>query len=121
MLRSSPFGELHFDGVRVEPGQVLGTVGGGAQMFVHSMDWERVCLFASHVGTMERLLETSVKHVRTRKQFGQAVGKFQAVGHKLADMKVQLEAARLLVYRAAWRTICGRSRFICSKCTNSTC
>jgi len=52
---------------------------------------------------MERLLETSVKYARTRTQFGQAIGKFQAVAHKLADMKVQLEASRVLLYRSAWR------------------
>ena len=53
------------------------------------MDWERICLFASHVGTMERLLEASIEHARTRTQFGQAIGKFQAVSHRIVDMKVQ--------------------------------
>jgi len=102
-LRSSPIGELVFDDVRVAREAVLGSVGGGSAIFTDSMDWERICLFASHVGAMERLLETSVAYARTRNQFGQAIGKFQAVSHRLADMKVQLEAARLLVYRAAWR------------------
>lgn len=102
-LRSSPIGELVFDGVRVPREAVLGGVGAGSAIFTDSMDWERVCLFASHVGAMERLLETAVAYARTRTQFGQAIGKFQAVSHRLADMKVQLEAARLLVYRAAWR------------------
>ena len=82
---------------------VLGGVGGGAGVFATAMDWERVLLVAGHVGTMERLLETSVKYARTRTQFGQAIGKFQAVAHKLADMKVQLEASRALLYRSAWR------------------
>jgi hypothetical protein len=82
---------------------VLGKVGGGASIFTAAMDWERICLFASHVGTLERLLETSVAYARTRSQFGQAIGKFQAVSHRIADMKTQLEAARLLTYRAAWR------------------
>jgi hypothetical protein len=67
------------------------------------MDWERVLLVASHVGVMERLLETCVTYARTRSQFGQSIAKFQAVAHKIADMKVQLEAARLLTYRSAWR------------------
>jgi alkylation response protein AidB-like acyl-CoA dehydrogenase len=66
------------------------------------MDWERTCLFATHLGTMERLLERSVAYARTRVAFGQPIGKFQAVSHRIADMKVRLEAARLLVYRAAW-------------------
>jgi alkylation response protein AidB-like acyl-CoA dehydrogenase len=51
---------------------------------------------------MERLLEQAVEHARTRVQFGQKIGKFQAVSHKIADMKIMLEAGRLLVYRAAW-------------------
>jgi alkylation response protein AidB-like acyl-CoA dehydrogenase len=101
-LRTSPFGEVSLDDVAVGPDAVLGRVGGGSVMFLHAMDWERILLFASHVGTMQRLLETSVAYARTRTQFGQAIGKFQAVAHALADMKVQLEAARLLVFRAAW-------------------
>jgi alkylation response protein AidB-like acyl-CoA dehydrogenase len=48
-------------------------------------------------------METSIAYARTRKQFGQAIGKFQAIAHKIADMKVQLEAARLLTYQSAWR------------------
>ncbi len=58
---------------------------------------------SSHVGTMQRLLELTVKHARTRKISGEAIGKHQGVSHHIADMKVRLEAARLLVYRAASR------------------
>jgi alkylation response protein AidB-like acyl-CoA dehydrogenase len=102
-LRTSPIGELVFTDLYVPAEAVLGAVGAGSALFTASMDWERICLFASHVGAMERLLETSIAYARTRNQFGQAIGKFQAVSHRIADMKVQLEAARLLVYRAAWR------------------
>jgi alkylation response protein AidB-like acyl-CoA dehydrogenase len=102
-LRTAPMSELILDDVRVGPEAVLGGVGGGATMFSHSMDWERVGIFASHVGQMERLLEKAVEYARTRSQFGQRIGKFQAVSEKIADMKVMLEAARLLVYRAAWK------------------
>jgi alkylation response protein AidB-like acyl-CoA dehydrogenase len=73
------------------------------------MDWERVLLVAAHLGTMQRLLETSVNYARTRTQFGQQIGKFQAVAHKISDMKVQLEAGRLLVYQSAWRLEHARS------------
>ena len=66
------------------------------------MVWERSCLFAGHVGTMERLLEVAIEQANTRKQFGQPIGKFQAIAHKIANMKIQLEAARLLTYKAAW-------------------
>lgn len=109
-LRTSPIGELVFNDVYVPETAVLGHVGGGAIEFTQSMDWERVCLFATHVGTMERLLEQAIKYARTRKQSGQAIGKFQAIAHRIADMKVQLEAARLLVYKAAWNL--GRSRTV---------
>jgi hypothetical protein len=101
-LRTSPISELVFDDVRVPREAALGGVGGGSTHFAYAMDWERICLFASHVGTMERLLEAAVKQARTRTQFGQAIGKYQAISHRIANMKIQLEAARLLVYRAAW-------------------
>lgn len=102
-LRTSAVGELVLEQVRVPASAVLGSVGGAAAIFATAMDWERILLVAGHVGTMERLLETSVKYARTRTQFGQAIGKFQAVAHKLADMKVNLEAARVLLYQSAWR------------------
>ena len=102
-LRTSPIGELVFDGLYVGPEAVLAGLGAGSAVFTHAMDWERICLFASHLGTMERLLEKSLHHARTRRQFGQPIGKFQAIAHRIVDMKVHLEAARLLTYRAASR------------------
>ena len=108
-LRTSPVGELVFEDVLLPDDTVLGTVGGGASVFGTAMDWERSLLVAAHVGTIERLLETSIAYARTRSQFGQTIGKFQAVAHKIADMKVQLEAARLLVYRTASRLTVSRS------------
>ena len=102
-LRTSPVGELVFEDMVLPPEAVLGQVGGGSAVFATAMDWERCLLVAGHVGAIERLLDTSVTYARTRQQFGQTIGKFQAVAHSIADMKVQLEAARLLSYRAAWR------------------
>ena len=108
-LRTSPVGELVFENAYVPGDAVLGAVGGGASVFGTAMDWERALLVAAHVGTIERLLETSIEYARSRSQFGQSIGKFQGVAHKIADMKVQLEAARLLVYRAASRLATARS------------
>jgi alkylation response protein AidB-like acyl-CoA dehydrogenase len=102
-LRTAPLGELVFEDLFVPAEAVLGGIGGGSALFTSAMDWERICLFASHIGMMERLLEQSISYARTRNQFGQAIGKFQAVAHRIVDMKVQLEAARLLMYRSAWR------------------
>ena len=101
--RTSPFGELVFEDLYVGPEAVLSGIGAGSMLFTNAMDWERICLFASHIGAMERLLEQSIAYARTRTQFGQAIGKFQAVSHPIVDMKVKLEAARLLTYRSAWR------------------
>lgn len=102
-LRTCPIGELVFDDVRVPKEAVLGAVGGGGPIFNQSMEWERACLVAAHVGAMERLLEKAVEYANTRKSFGQRIGQYQAVSHRIADMKVRLEAARLLTYRAASR------------------
>jgi alkylation response protein AidB-like acyl-CoA dehydrogenase len=102
-LRTSPFGELAFDDLWLPKTAILGSLGGGSHIFTHAMDWERICLFASHVGQIERLMEQAVKYARTRQQGGKAIGKYQGVAHKIADMKVQLEAARLLTYKSASR------------------
>lgn len=108
-LRTSPIGELVFEDMFIPEALVLGKVGGGAAVFGTAMDWERALLVSGHVGVIERLLETSITYARTRSQFNQTIGKFQAVSHKIADMKVQLEAARLLAYRAAWKLDNSRS------------
>jgi hypothetical protein len=102
-LRTCPIGETLLEDVFVPETSVVGGVGGGATVFAHSMEWERILLVACHVGVMERLLEDAIRYARERKQYGQPIGKFQAVSHRIADMKVRLEAARLLAYKAAWR------------------
>ena len=100
-LRTSPISELVLDSVFVPAQNVIGRPGGGGPVFAESMDWERALLGACHIGAMQRLLEGSVRYARTRKQFGQLIGKNQAVSHKIVDMKVRLEAARWVLYRAA--------------------
>jgi alkylation response protein AidB-like acyl-CoA dehydrogenase len=109
-LRTSPIGELVLEDVYVPPDAVIGSVGSGPALFSQSMEWERVCIAATHLGTMQRLLEKATRHARTRTAFAQQIGKFQAVSHKIVDMKVRLEASRLLTYRAATRL--DRSRAV---------
>jgi alkylation response protein AidB-like acyl-CoA dehydrogenase len=98
-LRTSPMSELFFDGCRVPADAVLGKPGGGMRVFDHSMTWERGCILATTVGTMERQLERALAYARERRQFGQPIGSFQAISHKLVDMKLRLETSRLLLYR----------------------
>jgi len=108
-LAGCPAGTVRFDRCRVPAGAVLGTEGQGGAVFQHSMGWERVCLFAGYVGLMDRLLERCVEHARSRRQFGRRLADFQAVSHRLADMAVRLEAARLLLYRACFRMDQGQA------------
>jgi alkylation response protein AidB-like acyl-CoA dehydrogenase len=80
----------------------LGPEGVGAHLFNSAMEWERACILGAHVGAMERQLEECIRYARTRKQFGQPIGKFQSVSNRIAEMKVRLETARLLLYKTAW-------------------
>jgi len=101
-LRTSPMGELILQDCFLPEECRLGPEGAGVSIFNSSMEWERSSILASHVGAMERQLETCIHYVRQRRQFGQPIGKFQSVANRVADMKVRLETARLLLYRVAW-------------------
>lgn len=101
-LHSCPAGAVTFEDCFVPEEQVLGAVGGGAAIFQHSMGWERACLFALYLGLLDRLLDSCVRHARARRQFGRRIGDFQSVSHRIADIKLRLESARLLLYRACW-------------------
>jgi alkylation response protein AidB-like acyl-CoA dehydrogenase len=72
-------------------------------IFNQTMDVERLLVMAPAVGVMERLLERCVEHARQRKAGPVPIGRHQAVAHRIADMELELEASRLLLYRAAWQ------------------
>ncbi len=101
-LKTSPTGEVVLDGCEVGAEALLGKKGGGTAIFNAEMEWERSCLFAVQVGAMQRQLETCVRYCQERTQFGQSIGKFQAVSHKLADMRVRIELAELILHKVAW-------------------
>jgi alkylation response protein AidB-like acyl-CoA dehydrogenase len=101
-MRTSPMGEVVLTDCVVPATNRVGPEGAGVAIFNSSMEWERSCILASAVGAMQRQLETCVDYARTRKQFGQPIGKFQSVSNKVAEMYLRLDAARLLVYQAAW-------------------
>jgi alkylation response protein AidB-like acyl-CoA dehydrogenase len=107
-LRTSPMGELIFQDCFLPEANRLGKEGAGVSIFASSMEWERSSILASHVGAMERQLEECVRYARTRRQFGQPIGKFQAISNRIADMKVRLETARLLLYKVAWLKKAGK-------------
>ncbi len=107
-LRTSPMAELAFVDCEVPAENVLGKEGSGPAIFTASMEWERICILASHLGAMQRMLETSVNYAKERKQFGQVIVKFPAIADKIAEMEVRLETARLILYKAAWLKKIGK-------------
>ncbi len=98
-LRTSPMAELVLEDCRVPATALLGREGRGAEVFNCSMGWERACILATCLGTMRRQLERCIEYARTRKQFGQPIGKFQSVANRIVDMKLRYETARLLIYK----------------------
>lgn len=107
-LRTSPMSEVGLLDCEVPAENILGVPGGGPAIFNHSMEWERTCILASHLGMMQRLIETCVKYGHERRQFGNPIGKYSAIANKVADMEVRLETSRLLLYKAAWLKSQGR-------------
>ena len=101
-LRTAPMAEIYFDDCRVPIENRLGREGNGATIFGDAIEWERACILASVIGGMERQLEACIAYANAREQFGKPIGTFQAVANKIADMKVRLETARLIVYNAGW-------------------
>jgi hypothetical protein len=100
-LRNALMGEIVFTNCELPAENRLGPEGNGSLMFQHSMQWERTLILAPHVGTMKRVLEKCVQYARRRRQFGQSIGKFQSVSNRIAEMRVRVECARLLLYHAA--------------------
>jgi alkylation response protein AidB-like acyl-CoA dehydrogenase len=106
--RTTPFGDVVLDDCLVPAANRLGPVGAGASIFSTVLDDERAFLFASELGAMERVITEGVRFARERQQFGRPVGDFQAVAHRLADMKLRHETARSLLYRTALAASQGR-------------
>ncbi len=99
--------QLHFDNVRLGPGQILGEEGYGLEMSGKWLTYGRIFVGASCCGKAERLFGLATEWAANRKQFGQAIGKFQGTGFKLADMATELRAADLLVEDAIRRADAG--------------
>ena len=99
-MRGSPTGELAFQDVRVPADQLVGAENGGVGIMMGGLNVERAVLAAIPVGIMAECLDRSVAYAREREQFGQKIGRFELIQEKIANMYADLEAARLLVYRA---------------------
>jgi len=101
MIAAHPIGEIEFSGCRVPAEDMVGEEGAGFVLAMRTMDTFRASVGAAACGMARRALDESIKHATSRKQFGRLLAEHQLVQEKLADMVTELDAARLLVYRAA--------------------
>ena len=100
-MRGSNTCELVFDDCEVPEENILGTAGGGAEVLMSGLDYERAVLAAGPLGIMQSCLDAVIPHLHQRKQFGQPIGEFQLMQGKLADMYVTASACRAYVYAVA--------------------
>jgi alkylation response protein AidB-like acyl-CoA dehydrogenase len=107
-LHASATGELVFDGARVPAANLLGERGDGFRTFLKILDGGRISIGALAVGLAQAALDAAIPYAQTREQFGRPIGTFQGVAFMVADMATEIEAARALVWRAAWLKDQGR-------------
>ncbi|EIM62653.1 glutaryl-CoA dehydrogenase Acd [Desulfobacter postgatei] len=105
---SSPTGELFLDNVKVPKENILGKPGDGAKIVFSSLNQTRLSAAAGGVGLAQACLDEAVKYCNQRKQFGKKIGEFQMNQDMIAQMATEIEATRLLVYKAAWAKDQGR-------------
>jgi alkylation response protein AidB-like acyl-CoA dehydrogenase len=101
-MRASDTSEVIFTDCRIPAAQLLGPLGEGFIGSLKILDGGRISIAALGLGMAQGALEAATRYAKQRKQFGQAISEFQAIQFKLADMATEVEAARLLVYQAAW-------------------
>jgi alkylation response protein AidB-like acyl-CoA dehydrogenase len=107
-LHASATGELFFDGARIPADHLLGERGEGFRTFLRILDGGRISIGALAVGIAQASLDAAIPYARTRQQFGRPIGSFQGVAFLIADMATEIEAARSMVWRAAWLKDQGR-------------
>jgi alkylation response protein AidB-like acyl-CoA dehydrogenase len=107
-LHASATGELLFESCRVPAANLLGERGSGFKTFLQILDGGRISIGALALGLAQAALDAAVPYAKERQQFGRPIGSFQGVAFLIADMATEVEAARALVYRAAWLKDQGR-------------
>jgi isovaleryl-CoA dehydrogenase len=108
-MRGSETGELVFEDCEVPEENVLGQTGGGARVLMSGLDYERAVLAAGPIGIMQACMDVVIPYIHERKQFGKAIGEFQLVQGKVADMYTRMNAARAYVYAVAQACDAGRT------------
>jgi len=106
--RSSPTGEIYLTDTKLPKANILGNPGDGAKILFGSLNQTRLSAAAGGIGVAQACLDETIKYCKERKQFGQLIGEFQMNQDMIAQMSAELEAARLVVYKAAWGKDQGR-------------
>jgi alkylation response protein AidB-like acyl-CoA dehydrogenase len=106
-LRAADTGMVFLDGVRIPRDRLLGQEGEGFKIALSTLDTGRISLAAGAVGLMQRALDLSLAYAKERRQFGRPIASFQLIQEKLAEMKLDLEASRLLTYQAVAKKLSG--------------
>lgn len=107
-LHASNTTELILENVSVPKENLLGAEGNGFKQFLATLDGGRIGIGAMAIGIAQGAYEKALQYAQERKQFGQSISKFQAIQFKLADMAMNIEAARNMVYKSAWLKDHGR-------------
>jgi acyl-CoA dehydrogenase len=110
LIAPHPIGAIAFDDCRIPARNLLGEEGGGFRVAMQTLDTFRPTVGAAALGLASRALDEAVSYAKRRVQFGRPIAEFQATQMKIAEMATELEAARLLVYRAAWKKDLGAER-----------
>src|SRR3990170_4349450 len=101
--RSSPTGEIYLDNTRVPKENILGNPGDGTKIVFGSLNGTRLSAAAGGIGVAQACLDATIKYAKEREQFGKAIGEFQMNQDMIAQMSSEIEAARIMVYKAAWQ------------------
>jgi alkylation response protein AidB-like acyl-CoA dehydrogenase len=101
--------EVTLDNVRVPEDQIIGGVNKGWDCLLSGLQTERITVAACDVGSAQGAVDLALAYAKERKQFGRPIGNFQSIAHMLADMQTEVEAARSLMYRAAWMVDAGKN------------
>ncbi len=108
-MRGSETGELVFEDCEVPEDNILGKEGGGVRVLMSGLDYERAVLAAGPIGIMQACMDVVMPYVHERKQFGQAIGEFQLIQGKIADMYTKMNATRAYVYAVAQACDAGKT------------
>ncbi|URZ15105.1 acyl-CoA dehydrogenase family protein [Clostridium felsineum] len=111
-LNACPTSEIIFNNVKVPKENIIGKLNRGSNIMTCAIEWERCYEFAPHVGAMQRIMEICLEQAKKRKQFGNAIEKYQAVSHKIAEMQVRIEMAKLMLYKIAWLKDNNRTAYL---------